>query len=193
MFSLQATGYAPYFRTFTDAEVGDTYYLSPLPTLCTKWTGLGMAFEDASGTTLALQDNSLNSVPGVPYFGPICVAIQTYDPCGNTPPFPAGNLAVDSIGQTNYILPQATAFVSIKDPAGHPLFIEPGLRHVTVQGPSDVVRRFGEQRSIDLNVAPCTRYYLVAVKPNRLLPDFSVKVDYEEPIGGCSTVASKPS
>ena len=127
LFSIQATGYAPYFRTFTDSEVGDTYYLSPLPTLCTNWSGLGMAFEDASGTTLALQDNSLDSAPGVPYFGPICVSIQTYDPCGNTPPFPAGNLAVDSLGQTNYILPQATAFISITDPSGHPLLIEPGL------------------------------------------------------------------
>jgi hypothetical protein len=41
-------------------------------------------------------------------------------------------------------------------------------------------------------VAPCTRYYLVAQKPNRLMSDFTVKVDYQESIGGCSSaVASK--
>jgi hypothetical protein len=79
-----------------------------------------------------------------------------------------------------------------RDTTDSPVFVEPGLRKVRVQGPPDGAHRFGEQRVIDLNVAPCTRYYLVAVKPNRLSSDFSVKVDYEEPIGGCSsTVASK--
>lgn len=78
-----------------------------------------------------------------------------------------------------------------RDTLDSPVIVEPGLRHVTVQGPSDVVHQYGDQRSIELNVAPCVRYYLVAVKPNRLLSDFNVKVDYQEPIGGCSTVASK--
>jgi len=78
------------------------------------------------------------------------------------------------------------------DTLDSPVFVEPGVRKVTVQGPPDGVHCLGEQRVIDLNVAPCTRYYLVAVKPNRLLTDFSVKVDYEETIGGCSsTVAVK--
>jgi hypothetical protein len=82
--------------------------------------------------------------------------------------------------------------VDDRDTTDSPVFVEPGLRKVRVQGPPDGVHRFAEQREIDLNVAPCTRYYLVAVKPNRLMTDFSVKVDYEETIGGCSsTVASK--
>ena len=72
-----------------------------------------------------------------------------------------------------------------------PVFVDPGLRQVTVQGPPDGVHRYGEQRSIALEVAPCTRYYLVAQKSSRLMSDFNVKVDYQEPIGGCSTVASK--
>ena len=71
------------------------------------------------------------------------------------------------------------------------VYVEPGVRQVTVQGPPDGLRHFGEQRSIALEVAPCTRYYLVAQKRNRLLSDFSIKVDYQEPIGGCSVVASK--
>jgi hypothetical protein len=34
-------------------------------------------------------------------------------------------------------------------------------------------------------VKACTRYWLVAVKENRLSHDFAVKVDYEEPMSGC--------
>ena len=73
-----------------------------------------------------------------------------------------------------------------KDTVLSPVQVEPGLRQVTVQGPPTNTSRYGEQRTIDLNVAPCTRYYLVAVKDNRLLNDFTVKVDYQEPIGGCT-------
>jgi len=82
--------------------------------------------------------------------------------------------------------------VDDRDTLDSPVFVEPGLRKVTVQGLSNGVQRFGEQRVIDLNVAPCTRYYLVAQKSNRLQSDFTVKVDYQESIGGCSSaVASK--
>ena len=82
--------------------------------------------------------------------------------------------------------------VDSRDTLDSPVFVDPGLRKVTVQGPPGGVHRLGEQRVIDLNVAPCTRYYLVAVKPNRLMSDFTVKVDYQEPIGGCSgNLASK--
>ena len=71
------------------------------------------------------------------------------------------------------------------------VYVEPGLRKVTVQGPPGATYSVGVERTIDLEVAPCTRYYLVAVKPNRLMADFNVKVDFEEPIGGCSPSAPK--
>ena len=71
------------------------------------------------------------------------------------------------------------------------VYVDPGVRQVTVQGPPDGAHRLGELRSVALDIAPCTRYYLVAQKDNRLASDFSVKVDYQESIGGCSTVASK--
>ena len=67
-----------------------------------------------------------------------------------------------------------------------PVLVEPGVRKVTVQGPPTATSRYGEQRTIELSVAPCTRYYLVAVKDNRLSNDFTVKVDYQEPVGGCT-------
>ncbi len=78
-----------------------------------------------------------------------------------------------------------------RDTIDSPVFVEPGLRKITVQGPSDGAHRLGEDRSVELQVAPCTRYYLVAVKPNRLHSDFTIKVDYQEPIGGCKVAASK--
>ena len=74
-----------------------------------------------------------------------------------------------------------------------PVPVEPGMRKVTVQGPPTPTSRHGDERTIELSVAPCTRYYLVAVKANRLSNDFTVKVDYQEPVGGCTppVVATK--
>ena len=73
----------------------------------------------------------------------------------------------------------------------HPTPVDPGLRKILVQGPPDGVSREGRQREIDLDVKPCTRYYLVAVKANRLSSDFDVKVDYQEPVGGCTPPPAK--
>ena len=81
--------------------------------------------------------------------------------------------------------PVLIARIDDRDTTDSPVFVDPGPRRVTVQGPPDGVSRIGQLRTIDLNVAPCTRYHLVAVKPNRLSSDFSVKVDYEEPVAGC--------
>ncbi len=71
------------------------------------------------------------------------------------------------------------------------VFVDPGMRRVTVQGPPDGVSRIGQLRTLDLNVVPCTRYYLVAVKPNRLSTDFSVKVDHQETISGCKAAPAR--
>ena len=82
--------------------------------------------------------------------------------------------------------PVLIARVDGKDTVFSPVLVEPGLRKVTVQGPPTPTSRTGEERTIELSVAPCTRYYLVAVKDNRLSNDFAVKVDYQEPVGGCT-------
>ena len=68
----------------------------------------------------------------------------------------------------------------------HPTPVDPGLRKILVQGPADGVSREGRQKEIALDVKPCTRYYLVAVKPTRIASDFDVRVDYQEPVGGCT-------
>jgi hypothetical protein len=66
-----------------------------------------------------------------------------------------------------------------------PVMVDPGLRKIVVQGPPTVVN-LEEVRTIEMDVKPCTRYYLVAVKTNRLDNDFTVRVDYEEPVAGCT-------
>ena len=76
-----------------------------------------------------------------------------------------------------------------KDTILRPVLVDPGLRKVVVQGPPGATGGSGEQREIALNVLPCTRYYLVAVRPNRLTSDFDVRVDYQEPLGGCTPPA----
>lgn len=73
-----------------------------------------------------------------------------------------------------------------RDNTFKPALVDPGVRQVTVQGPPGGAGGVGEERTLALEVAPCTRYYLVAVKPNKLSADFAIKVDYQEPVSGCT-------
>ena len=63
--------------------------------------------------------------------------------------------------------------------------VDPGVRVIEVQGPPNLTNP-GEFRSITIDVKPCTRYYLVAQKVSPLESQFTVKIDYEEPIAGCT-------
>ena len=67
----------------------------------------------------------------------------------------------------------------------NPVMVDPGKRVIRVQGPAAPGFRFGEDRTLTLDVKPCTRYYLKAVKPNSISQDFTPMVDFEEPIAGC--------
>ena len=132
-------------------------------------------------------------------------ALSSWIKCATCVPFAVGLAACAGLpqpfsqlnGHRYNLTPIDTYSVQIvrvddHDTLSSPVLVDPGMRKVTVQGPPDGTHRFGEQRTVELNIAPCTRYYLVAQKANRLTPDFAVKVDYQEPIGGCSsTVASK--
>jgi hypothetical protein len=68
---------------------------------------------------------------------------------------------------------------------GAPVRVEPGVRSIVVQGPATAGFRFGEQRTLKLDVQPCTRYFLEARKQNSLSQDFEPRVNYTEPIAGC--------
>ena len=98
------------------------------------------------------------------------------------------------VGKRYYRAPIDTYDVTIvrvdgKDTLLRPVLVDPGMRKVVVQGPPGGAARLGEQREIALDVRPCTRYYLVAVRPNKLASDFDIRVDYEEPVGGCTPPA----
>ncbi len=67
----------------------------------------------------------------------------------------------------------------------NPVMVEPGRHVIRVQGPPASGFRYGEAREIALDVKPCTRYYLKAVKKNALDQDFVPQVDYTESIAGC--------
>ena len=73
-----------------------------------------------------------------------------------------------------------------KDTVFRPVLVDPGLRKLVIQGPPGGTRNIGEEREMVLDVRPCTRYYLVAVRPNRMTSDFDVRVEYEEPVSGCT-------
>ena len=99
------------------------------------------------------------------------------------------------VGYRHFRAPIDTYDVTIlrvdgKDTAIRPVLVDPGVRKVVVQGPPGGTRGQGLEREISLDVRPCTRYYLVAVRPNKLTSDFDVRVDYEEPVGGCTPPAA---
>lgn len=68
----------------------------------------------------------------------------------------------------------------------NPVMVEPGRKVIRVQGPPAAGFIQGEVRAITLDVKPCTRYYLKAVKENQLQQNFVPQVDYQEPIAGCT-------
>ena len=75
--------------------------------------------------------------------------------------------------------------------AGEPLMrVDAGRRTIEVQGPPNLTSP-GEYRSITIDVKVCTRYYIVAYKPDRLTSDFTPRIDYEMPVPGCTPPPSK--
>ena len=71
-----------------------------------------------------------------------------------------------------------------------PVLVEPGRHILLVQGPATRVDTY-ETREFVLDVAPCARYYIVAEKTSRLEAGFTVKVDFQEPLAGCTPPPAK--
>lgn len=82
--------------------------------------------------------------------------------------------------------PLSILTVDGKDNVFRPALVDPGLRQFRVQGPPGGRGGIGEVRDFSLQVAPCTRYYLVAQKDTPLAVEFNVRVDYEERVAGCT-------
>ena len=116
---------------------------------------------------------------------PLAVAAAALAGCATTP-------YSELYGYRYYVtnIDTYSVIVSKVDGKSTPLrmttLVDPGLHKIVVQGPPTVTNRYGEEREISLDVKPCTRYYLVARKDNRLSNDFEVKIDYVEPVPGCA-------
>lgn len=68
----------------------------------------------------------------------------------------------------------------------HTALTDAGLHAITLQGPPGGTAGIGKVKTFTLDVGHCTRYYLVAVKSNQLDSDYSMKIDYQEPVIGCT-------
>jgi len=67
---------------------------------------------------------------------------------------------------------------------GAPVQVEPGLHRIVISSPRHGGFR-GTTVDFELEVAPCTRYYVNAQFANPLSPQFVPVIDHEEPISGC--------
>jgi hypothetical protein len=59
-----------------------------------------------------------------------------------------------------------------------PKFVEPGVRQLVLQGPSGAAG-IPPVLNYTLDVKPCTRYYIVAVKASPLDNNFTPRIDHE--------------
>ena len=67
-----------------------------------------------------------------------------------------------------------------------PALVDAGLHQITLQGPPTPAASTGKITTFSLDVAPCTRYYIVAVRANRLESDYMPRVDFSEPVPWCT-------
>ena len=70
------------------------------------------------------------------------------------------------------------------------VLVEPGERVIRVQA-MPVPGAPNETASLKLDVKPCFTYYIVAVRETPIAASFTPKVDYAEPLGGCTPLPAK--
>jgi hypothetical protein len=55
-----------------------------------------------------------------------------------------------------------------------------------LQAPPVAGFRYGTQRTLEIDIAPCQRYYFAAIRKSVLEQDWEPRVDYVETIAGCN-------
>jgi hypothetical protein len=80
--------------------------------------------------------------------------------------------------------------VDDRDTTQRRVLVEPGSRVVRVQA-LPVPGAPQETGSLKLDVQPCFSYYIVAVRENPLQAGFTTRVDYAEPLPGCTRPPEK--
>ncbi|MCU0768059.1 MAG: hypothetical protein MUD07_01265 [Burkholderiaceae bacterium] len=77
-----------------------------------------------------------------------------------------------------------------RDTVQRRVLVDPGMRVIRVQA-LPVPGAPQETGSLKLDVKPCFTYYIVAVRDNRLTASFEPRVDYAEPLAGCTPPTEK--
>ena len=70
------------------------------------------------------------------------------------------------------------------------VLVKPGEHVIRVQA-LPVPGAPQETASLKLDVKPCFTYYIVAVRDTRIAAQFTPRVDYAQPLGGCNPDAAK--
>jgi len=70
------------------------------------------------------------------------------------------------------------------------VLVDPGLREIRVQA-MPVPGAPNETRTFTLDVQPCFTYFIVAVRESRIAADFTPRVDYAQPLAGCTPEPAK--
>jgi hypothetical protein len=65
------------------------------------------------------------------------------------------------------------------------VLVDPGVREIRVQA-MPAPGAPNETRTFTLDVKPCYTYYIVAVRETAITADFTPRVDYAQPLGGCT-------
>jgi hypothetical protein len=70
------------------------------------------------------------------------------------------------------------------------ILVDPGPRQIGVQAPP-VPGAPNETATFTVDVKPCFTYYIVAVRENPIAASFTPRVDYAEPLAGCTPPPAK--
>ena len=77
-----------------------------------------------------------------------------------------------------------------RDTTQRRVLVDPGVREIRVQA-MPVPGAPNETRTFTLDVKPCFTYYIVAVRESRISADFTPRVDYAQPLAGCTPPPEK--
>lgn len=112
-----------------------------------------------------------------------CVAALAIGGCGAT-----AERDQARFGETRWIETHPVTIVEadgVKLEPGWTL-LAPGARKLTVEMPQSAGFARGERRSFELNVKPCTRYWLVATRDARTPSPYEIRVDHEQRVQACT-------
>ena len=68
--------------------------------------------------------------------------------------------------------------------------VDPGRHHIVFETKPVAGFSVNPRKALDLEVEPCVRYWFEAKRVNALTQDFEPRVNYKEPIAGCSLASN---